>query len=105
MLIHVYKTMPASRPADLCLEIDGCCIFADFNRDGDRLMLVRISFDGFGCCETPAARPMSEEDTRVIWSFVDGRASNDDCDAALRRYFAAHQDLIWPEALARYELT
>ncbi len=82
----------------------GDVAFADFDVDADqRLVLRRISFDGYGCCEPAAVRvsPMPSADSAELI----GRMGNDEqLDTAvvrsiLRRYFEAHRDVVWEDAL------
>lgn len=48
--IQLYKPME-TRPCCYCLSLQGGAAFSDFNIDIDKcLYLVRISFDGYGCC-------------------------------------------------------
>ena len=43
--------MPESRKADYYLSCLDSSVFIDFNRSNENLIsLVRISFDGYGCC-------------------------------------------------------
>jgi hypothetical protein len=49
MEIELWGVMP-SRPCRICFSLQGGAVFADFDVDADeRLYLVRISFDGYGC--------------------------------------------------------
>ena len=48
-----FKTsMPSTRKADYYLGGLDSSVFIDFNRTKEnRISLVRISFDGYGCCD------------------------------------------------------
>ena len=64
---HVWTTL--TRPCRFCLCLQWGSVFADFNIDSDgRVYLVRISFDGYGCCATEgkvARMPLDESHTLV----------------------------------------
>jgi len=82
-------------------------VFADFDIDtSGRVFLVRISFDGYGCCETGtniARMPLNESHTLIESVAVD----DFDCEEIrdiLRRYFQQNDDVIWREALVEHEL-
>ncbi len=70
--------MPPTRPADYYLGYLEGCVFLDFNHvDHDRVCLIRISFDGYGCCELPPdAIPLSEEDSKAFKDEVGRLAKN-----------------------------
>lgn len=45
-------TLPKTRKADYCLGCLDSSVFIDLDRAKDNyISLVRISFDGYGCCE------------------------------------------------------
>ncbi|MFV0468707.1 MAG: hypothetical protein ACK5MK_07260 [Dysgonomonas sp.] len=51
MDIRRYELMP-TRPCDYGLASQGDSVFADFGiSEKGSLYLVRISYDGYGCCE------------------------------------------------------
>jgi hypothetical protein len=89
----------------LCLQGGG--VFADFDVDSDgQVYLVRISFDGYGCCETEgkvARMPLDE--SRTLFKLVDTDDVNrDEIREILYRYFDLNQNIIWRDALAEHEL-
>ena len=98
--------MMPTRPCCHCLNLHDGCVFADFDVNEDGLIyLRRISFDGYGCCGIEAPRLMNEEDSRTLIEWIE--ANDVDHDAAhelLARYFSQHKDIIWPDALAEYDL-
>ena len=99
---------PSSRRCALTLAV-GDVAFADFDRDANgQLFLLRISFDGFGCC-TPDrvdVKPMDMADSRSLIDQVesDEELGTDETRALLRRYFETHRNVIWEEALIEYGL-
>lgn len=102
---HVWTT--PTRPCNFSLSLQGDSVFADFDVDSDgRVCLVRISFDGYGCCETQGniAR-MSLAESKTLLKFVDtGDVYHDEIEKILYRYFDQNQDVIWQDALRRHGL-
>ncbi len=46
-----------TRACNYCFSLQGGNVFADFNIDNNQcLYLVRISFDGYGCCDVSATK-------------------------------------------------
>jgi hypothetical protein len=89
----------------LCLQ--GGSAFADFSIDSDGLVyLVRISFDGYGCCATEgkvARMPLDESHTLVKLVNTDD-VNRDEIREILYRYFDQNQNVIWRDALVEHEL-
>ena len=107
MEIELYLHMPASRPAHICLGLQGHSVFADFDLDPDgRLFLVRISFDGYGCCIAPAGMPrLNLGDSATFLAMRERGAFDADVAAPiLSAYFSEHRDLLWPDALQEHDL-
>ena len=99
--------MTPTRPCRYCLSLQDGSGFADFDVDtNDQLFLVRISFDGFGCCRiSDSTRTMSIEDsTRLIRWLESDDLSNDAVTAILTQYFEANSDIIWRDALVTHGL-
>ena|SRR5688572_10988956 len=104
--IRKVATMP-SRPARYCLGLQDDSVFADFDVDDEgRAFLVRISFDGFGCCHTAEkARPM---DLDISESFI-SMIENDDVrtrrfTSIVEKYLSENVDVIWKDALEEHGL-
>lgn len=95
-----------SRPCKYCLGLQDDSVFADFDIDTNgRALLVRISFDGFGCCRTEDARPMSSEvSARFIRIIEEGNVATREFAAVLENYFTENQDVIWKDALEEHGL-
>jgi hypothetical protein len=107
MEISKYIWTTPSRPCRFCLCLQGGSVFADFDIDSDgRVYLVRISFDGYGCCATEgrvAHMPLDESHTLV--KLVDADDVNrDEIREILYRYFDQNQNLIWRDALVEHDL-
>lgn len=96
-----------SRPCRFCLCLQGGSVFADFDVDSEeRVHLVRISFDGHGCCPTEGkATKMPVGESRTFVRLVNSADVN--CDQLrdlLYRYFEQNQGVIWRHALENHEL-
>lgn len=101
--IAVYA-MVESRPCDFCLCLQEGSVFADFDIDDDRVVLQRISFDGYGCCEGEF-RKMSLEDSHTLIEAIErGAVADPKIEVVLRTYFGENEDLIWSDALATHDL-
>lgn len=92
------------RPCQLCLVLQDDSVFADFDiDDAGRLFLVRISFDGYGCCEPAWVGPamaMSVDDSRGLLGMAQrGELGDPRAAAILRGYFVACGDAVWRDAL------
>lgn len=98
--------MAHSRPCRYCLALQDDSVFADFDIDEEgRVFLVRISFDGFGCCPTRTARPMNPDVSgRFIKQIEDCDVSNREFAAILENYFKENEDVIWKDALEEHQL-
>ncbi|MCX5746723.1 MAG: hypothetical protein NT062_29975 [Proteobacteria bacterium] len=81
-------------------------MFADFEVDPDgRVFVVRVSFDGYGCCHAPAdVGRMSVRDSEVLLAMVSEGAIHAAAAPALRAYFQEHRDAFWSDALAHHDL-
>jgi hypothetical protein len=58
--------MPDTRRADYHLSYADGSVFIDFNHEDTIVRLIRISFDGYGCCnlEQASTIPMSSTDSK-----------------------------------------
>ena len=106
MEVEIYPPMLPSRPCRFCLSLQGGSAFADFNVDADgRVFAVRVSFDGYGCCDAPAnVGRMDAHDSDALLAMVkqgsiDARASD-----VLRAYFQENRHAFWSDALADHGL-
>lgn len=103
MEIVLYEPM-STRPCRFSLGLQNDSVFADFDVDGALVFLVRISYDGFGCCHAPAGiERMTPADSAALLAMVETEALTD-AAPILRRYFRLVQDVVWPDALAEHRL-
>ena len=109
MLASVYvRDFGVERPCTHSFAL-GDVAFADFRLDDDGcLHILRISFDGYGCCivDRAAANPMPLADSRelIAKSESDEPLGTAQIRALMRRYFEAHRRVIWEDALIEYGL-
>lgn len=95
------------RPCRYCLGLQDDSVFADFDLDSEgRIFLARISFDGYGCCETAEGiRPMSLNISNRLMHLVE---TNDvrslELSTILAQYFRENSGVIWAEALETHNL-
>ena len=99
--------MPPSRPADYCLGYLDSSVFIDFDRFGDeQVRLVRISFDGFGCCNLgPNSVPLDTTDSILFKRIL----AKEELDherllELVKNALALNRNLLWEDALERYQL-
>jgi len=99
--------MPKTRQADFYLGCLDSSVFIDFNRlENDQISLVRISFDGYGCCNLDEkAKLLNKEDSEL---FID-ELTKDPMDqktitTLVKRAVKINEDHIWNDALEEYEL-
>ena len=82
-------------------------MFADFDTDDtDAVVLRRISFDGYGCCNVgESITKMNLTDSRLLLDAVArDELGSVQVEEALRGYFRANTDVIWSDALADHDL-
>lgn len=101
------EVFPPFRACRFCLGLQGGSVFADFDVDPDgRVFAVRVSFDGYGCCDAPAdIRRMSTTDSEALLAMVERHALDvEAAERVLRAYFRQTRDVIWSDALAEHDL-
>ncbi|TVZ41928.1 hypothetical protein P886_1279 [Alteromonadaceae bacterium 2753L.S.0a.02] len=108
MLIRRSDIM-ATRPCKLCLALQDDSVFADFEIDENgSLFLVRISFDGFGCCKVRNEAKIGRIDkskSDFLFSHLDNDYANvPEASRILREYFSQNKAFIWEDALKDHEL-
>jgi len=101
---RVVPVMP-TRPCLFCLSLQDGSVFADFDADREeRAFLVRISFDGYGCCQGPFKK-MSADASRRFFEIVSDESVDDpELQSLLHSYFEENADVIWRDALTSHEL-
>jgi hypothetical protein len=92
--------------ADVEFVGDDGCIFADFafvpssHSQSRRLKLLRISFDGHGCCTTPKSSEMDSKKTDLLME-----TSNEEVDKITQiivQYLRENHKILWEDALTEY---
>ena len=106
MDIELYPPMLPSRPCRFCLCLQGGSVFADFDVDPDgRVFAVRVSFDGYGCCDAPAeVGRMTVRDSEALLAMVQQGLVHAAAAQALRAYFQQNRDAFWRDALTHHGL-
>ena len=109
MGIYNYPPMLPTRPCKFCLSLQGGSVFADFDVDETgRGYIVRISFDGYGCCHpdfgSDAGR-MSKQDTDALLDAVaHDKVDTKTVTGILSEYLATYQEQMWSDALIEHDL-
>ncbi|MGJ7523079.1 hypothetical protein ACSFA0_21535 [Variovorax sp. LT1P1] len=100
-----FKTsMPPTRPADFYLGCLDGSVFLDFNHSATGVSLVRISFDGYGCCDVgDKAISMNKSDSNdflkvIALEQIDQKKMAD----IVCRSLQINQHLLWVDALQEY---
>ncbi|MDX5995372.1 hypothetical protein [Ectopseudomonas alcaliphila] len=106
MDIRIFEPM-STRPCKYCLALQDDAVFADFQiNETGKLYLVRISYDGYGCCE-PEIRIMGIEITntnQLISAIESNNLNTQAVTEILSGYFRAHKGMLWENALLEYKL-
>jgi hypothetical protein len=105
--IFFLTEMPASRPADFYLGYLDGSVFLDFNNvQGNRISLLRISFDGYGCWTLgDVATPLTEKDSELFSRIIQEELKDQVSTMAIvRKAIHLNKDHIWQDALAEYNL-
>jgi hypothetical protein len=99
------QNFPPFRGGRFCLSLQEDSVFADFDVDSDgRVFLLRISFDGYGCCSGDFTK-LNPEDSGLLLDAVGRNAvARPEIQILLRAYFAANKGLIWSDALESHGL-
>lgn len=106
-LHFITTTMLSSRKADYYLCCLDASVFIDFNlSDQNTIYLVRISFDGFGCCNLSGnISHLSMTDSELFINQMKKETLNQMIITKLvKKLIKANLDLIWRDALERYNL-
>lgn len=106
MDVRIFEPM-STRPCKYCLVLQDGAVFADFQiNEAGNLYLVRISYDGYGCCETEnRIVGIEAANTNELISAIESNNLNTQIVATiLSGYFRAHKDALWEDALLEYEL-
>jgi len=99
--------MPASRKADYYLCCLDSSVFIDFNSSpNNEISLIRISFDGFGCCSIDnKAKNLNLEDSRKFIQEIEQEELNQIAITELvKKAIRINKQFIWTDALEKYGL-
>jgi hypothetical protein len=106
MNLRLSEPMP-SRPCAFSLALQDDSVFADFDLDAQqRVVLVRISFDGFGCCRVGGrATAMSAADSARLIALVRSKQLQaTTVGPMLSAYFETLAGVVWEDALRHHKL-
>lgn len=103
--IRVSEQMP-TRPCEYCLALEDDSVFLDLDiRENGNLFVVRISFDGYGCCEPVEVTDFNESESKfLINNIKNNTLSSSEVAMILRSYLKINKDSLWTEALSQYNL-
>jgi hypothetical protein len=96
-----------TRKADFYLGCLDGSVFIDFNRIGnDQISLVRISFDGYGCCNLDKkAESLNKVESALFIEELNKENLNQEAITALvKKAIEINEEHIWNDALQKYEL-
>lgn len=99
------KKMPQIRKADYCLGCLNSSVFIDFNCSNDKtISLVRISFDGYGCCTLPEDSVcLNEQDSdKFIHEMQKDTLSQGNIKILVQEIMRLNKKDIWNDALETY---
>lgn len=100
-------TMPDTRKADYYFGCLDSSVFIDFNRSHDNLIyLVRISFDGYGCCNLDElSHCLNTEESQCFIKEMEKRKFDQMTMIKLiKEAINLNKKHIWGDALKEYEL-
>ena len=94
-----------TRPCRFCIALQDDSVFADFDIDAEgRAFLVRISFDGYGCCGGDFKKMPPGDSRTLIAAAERGSFEDPKIEMVLRSYFQKNAGVIWEDALTTHEL-
>ena len=103
-----FKTsMPSTRKADYYLGCLDSSVFIDFNQTQDNLIsLVRISFDGYGCCNLhDNGLSLNLKDSAEFILEMENEILNQEIITRLvKEIIILNKDHIWIDAVQEYGL-
>jgi hypothetical protein len=100
-------TMPDSRKADYYLGCLDGCVFLDFNCTKDKhIILCRISFDGYGCCNLDNdAKCLDDKSSNTFLDeFSKDNLDQENITKIVLELIRLNKDNIWTDALKEYNL-
>lgn len=97
------ENYPCFRECTFCLCLQEGSIFADFHVDGEGLVVLRrISFDGYGCCEDAFSKMNRDHSRALVDSVQRDSVGRTEIHEILVHYFEENSERIWIDALASY---
>ena len=99
--------MPESRKADYYLCCLDSSVFIDFNSSpNNKISLIRISFDGFGCCNIDnKSKKLNLKDSQKFIEEIDKEELNQFAITELvKKAIRINKEYIWADALEKYGL-
>ena len=106
-LIFYKAILPKTRKADYYLGCMDGSIILDFNVTNENLVyLIRISFDGYGCCDFEEnSKPLSIEDSKTFIQFIKhDTIFQNIIHSLVKKSIEINGEFIWKDALNEYEL-
>lgn len=100
-------SMPSTREADFYLGCLDGSVFIDFNKSkSGQIFLVRISFDGYGCCNIDdKAVPLNQERSKLFVDEISREILNQQTlEIIVKEAIEINKENIWSDAIERYEL-
>ena len=100
-------TMPETRKADFHLGCREGAVFLDFNFTiNERIRLVRISFDGYGCCNIQdKTKELDDELSKeFITQTKNEKINQGKMTIPVKKLIQINKDEIWSDALDEYNL-
>ncbi len=110
MTISVRNIEPMpTRACKFCLALQDDSVFADFDIDqAGCAVLVRISFDGYGCCrvegEARIGSMSPEETNEIVVAIKQESLQNQRIESILENYLTINKNALWVDALEDHQL-
>lgn len=105
---NFFKTsMPSTRNADYYIGCLDGCVFIDFDYSKDCcIILKRISFDGYGCCNlNENVTPMTKEESQLfINTYTSDSLDQNIMTRLITDTIEINKEYIWQDALKEYGL-
>ncbi len=106
--IRSLEPMP-TRPCRYCLAMQDDSVFADFDVDDNGCVyIVRISYDGYGCCHPDKNGMPGVMGSEMSESFITLIEKNDlnktEASSILSQYLKENKEVFWEDALRDHEL-
>jgi len=99
--------IPKTRKADYYVSGMNDAVFIDFNRTEDNLiLLVRISFDGYGCCQFgDKGMTLNPADSvKFIEEMNSDNLNSEIISELVKEIIKINKDHIWIDAIKEYKL-